>query len=346
MRKLFDRTPAEAGVILRTLKAVATAEGLLPFETLHRATLDALCEHVLRAKVDLDELPETLPEELERRVLDPEVRANLLHLAIAIPLLEPEYERDRARVVERIAARFRVHDRDVRNAERAARGHYTMLALDAYRGSLADIGGTSLKRSLVLYLRGLVHRDADPELAERVHAFASHPQGTVGRMLLDYWRDNEFGVPGEPGSMQSQMFFKHDVHHVLTGYDTTPRGEFAVAGFYTGLGGNDYADFTALLLLQLQVAVQVDPTVAAWRDQFDPAAYFAALERAARCTVDLVAPDWDPWSVVDRPLAEVRREYGIADDGAMVRGRGERWCGALGPPAKRVGPDKIKEARM
>ncbi len=30
------------------------------------------------------------------------------------------------------------------------------------------------------------------------------------------------------------------MHHVLSGYGTTPHGEFAVAGFYTGLGGNDF----------------------------------------------------------------------------------------------------------
>lgn len=346
MRKLFDRTPAEASVILRTLKAVATAEGLLPFDPVHRATLEALREHVLRAEVDLDGLQETLPEEIERRVLDPEVRANILHLAIGLPFLEAEYERDRTRVVRQLAARFRVRDHDVANAERAARGHYTRLSLDAMRGSLAEVGGTSFKRSLVLYLRGLVHRDADPELAARVHAFARQPDGTVGRTLLDYWRDNEFGIPGEPGSVQSQVVFKHDVHHVLTGYDTTPRGEFAVAGFYTGLGGKDYADFTALLLLQLQVAIQVDPTVATWRDQFDPEAYFAALERAGRCTTDVAADGWDPWSVVARPLAEVRHAYGISEDGAMVRAPGDRWCGALGPPGKRVGRDKVQEARL
>jgi hypothetical protein len=163
--------------------------------------------------------------------------------------------------------------------------------------------------------------------------------------MLDYWRDNEFNLPGEPGSVQSQVFFRHDVHHVLSGYDTTPRGEFAVAGFYTGLGENDYADFTTLLLMQLQIAVQVDPTVAAWRDQFDPEAYFAALERAERCSTDVAAEEWDPWSVVDQPLDALRRVYGISDDGVMVRTPSDRWCGALGPPAKRVGPDKMKEAR-
>ena len=54
MRKLFDRTPAEAEVILRCLKAVATAEDTLPFDPVHRATLDALCSHVLHVQLDPD----------------------------------------------------------------------------------------------------------------------------------------------------------------------------------------------------------------------------------------------------------------------------------------------------
>ncbi|MBY0275973.1 hypothetical protein K2Z84_11555 [Candidatus Binatia bacterium] len=219
------------------------------------------------------------------------------------------------------------------------------MALDTTRGSLCELSGTSLSRSAVLYLKGSLHRDADAALLARVGAFAGHAEQTVGRALLDYRRDNGFGIPGEAGSVQSQVFFKHDVHHVLTGYDITRSGEFAVAGFHAGVGGKDSADSTALLLLQLQVAMQVDPTVAAWRDQFDPDAYFAALERAARCTTDVADAAWDPWSVVDLPLAEVRRTLGISEQGAMLRSPGDRWCGALGPPSRRVDRDKIKEAR-
>ena len=345
MRKLFDRTPAEAEVILRSLKAVATAEGTLPFDQVHRATLEALCTHVLHVRLDLDALDSALPVDLERSILDREVRVNLVHLAMTLPFVEPEHEARRAAVMRHIAHRFGVRERQIDDAERAARGHYLRMALDTTRGSLAEISGTTFSRSLALYLQSYLHRDGDAALLARVRAFAAHAERTVGRALLDYWHDNQFGLPGEPGSVQSQVFFKHDVHHVLSGYDTTPRGEFALAGFYTGLGDNDYADFTALLLLQLQVAVQVDPTVAAWRDQFDPDAYFAALERAERCSTDVTGEEWDPWSIVEQPLAEVRLLYGISEDGAMVDAPGDLWCGALGPPAKRVGADKVAEAR-
>ena len=345
MRKLFDRTPAEAEVILRCLKAVATAEGTLAFDPVHRTTLDALCTHVLHVRLDVDAIGARIPEEVERSVVCREVRANLVHLALVLPFLEPAHEAARFAVVRELAHRFGVHERELDDAARAARGHYVRLALDTTRGTLAQLAGTSFPRSVVLYLKGFLHRDGDAALLARVHGFAAHREATVGRALLDYWRDNEFGIPGEPGSVQSQVFFKHDVHHVLSGYDTTPRGEFAVAGFCSGLGTQDFADFTALLLLQLQVAVQVDPTVAAWRDQFDPEVYFAALERAERCSIDVAAASWDPWTIVDRPLAEVRRAYGIDEDGAMVRSPEDRWCGALGPPARRASPDKLKEAR-
>lgn len=345
MRKIFDRTPAEAGVILRSLKAVATAEGTLPFTPLHRATLQALCAHVLHVRLDLDAIDSTLPDDLERSIVDREARANLVHIAMTIPFVEPEREAERYAVMHRIARRFAIRERQVEDASRAARGHYLRMALDTTRGTLAELSGTTFSRSLVLYLKGLVRRDGDPAVLERVHGFARHPQDTVGRALLDYWRDNEFGLPGEVGSVQSQVFFKHDVHHVLSGYDTTPHGEFAVAGFYSGLGDADYADFTALLLMQLQIAVQIDPTVAAWREQFDPEIYFAALERAAHCTTNVAVEGWDPWSVVDRPLDEVRAALGISAGGLMVRTPSDRWCGALGPPAKRVSPFKVKEAR-
>ena len=346
MRKLFDRTPAEAEVILRCLKAVATAEGTLAFDPVHRTTLDALCTHVLHVRLDVDAIGARIPEEVERSVVCREVRANLVHLALVLPFLEPAHEAARFAVVRELARRFGVHERELDDAARAARGHYVRLALDTTRGTLAQLAGTSFPRSVVLYLKGFLHRDGDAALLARVQGFAEHREATVGRALLDYWRDNEFGVPGEPGSAQSQVFFKHDVHHVLGGYDTTPRGEFAVAGFCSGLGTQDFADFTALLLLQLQVAVQVDPTVAAWRDQFDPEVYFAALERAERCSTDVAAASWDPWTIVDRPLAEVRHAYGIDDgDGAMVRSPEDRWCGALGPPARRRSPDKLRQAR-
>lgn len=345
MRKLFDRTPAEAAVVLQSLKAVATAEGRLAMDAVHLATLKALREHVLRAQVDVGRLPVGLPEELERRILDAEIRANLLHLAIVLPLLEPEHEAERAAVVRAIARRFRATDGAVADATAAARRRCAHLVLDASRGSRAGIRGTSLERSLLLCLRDLPGRDPDPELAARVHAFAAHPEGTVGRTLLAYWRDNALGLPGEPGSIESQLLFEHDVHHVLTGYDTSPRGELALAGFLAGLAGKDDAGFTATLLLHLQVAVQADPTGGAWREPFDAATYLAALERAAGCTTDLASPAWDPWSVVDLPLEEARAALGIAADGAMVRGPSDRWCGALGPPGKRLTAGRVAQAR-
>ena len=345
MRKLFDRTPAEANVVLRTLKAVATADGTLPFEHVHRVLLEALCAHVLRVRLDLDAIGSTLPADVERSVIDREIRVNLVHLAMTLPFLEPEHEKARFAVVRTLARHLGVRDVQLDDAARAVRGHYLRMALDVTRGTLCELTSVPFSRAMALYLKGYLHRDGDPALLAQVRAFADHREHTVGRALLDYWRDNEFSLPGEPGSVQSQVFFKHDVHHVLSGYDTTPRGEFAVAGFYSGLGGNDFADFTAMLLLQLQVAVQVDPTVAAWRDQFDARAYFAAMERAERCTTDVAEEAWDPWSIVEQPLAEVRALLGISEDGAMVRAPGDPWCGALGPPAKRVSPDKLEEAR-
>ena len=43
------------------------------------------------------------------------------------------------------------------------------------------------------------------------------------------------------------------------------------------------------------------------------------------------------------PLGEVRRQFGISLEGALVHSAEERWCGPLGPVGGRASPDIAKE---
>ncbi len=79
----------------------------------------------------------------------------------------------------------------------------------------------------------------DRTLAEaRAHYFAANAFGDDGG-YGDAWVEFELGpikmpFPNTPGRVRAVKF--HDLHHILTGYDTNPVGEFEIAGWELGAG--------------------------------------------------------------------------------------------------------------
>jgi ubiquinone biosynthesis protein Coq4 len=168
--------------------------------------------------------------------------------------------------------------------------------------------------------RGLAHalrfvrdvhgrRKEDPALAWRYRKLGLLPEGTLGRAYWKYSREHEFAMPGEVGG-PDEIVVNHDFVHVLTGYGTDPAGEFEAAAFTAGVAGEDPFAFVAFVMLQFHLGVSLSPVGTTERGFFPPGRTLRALERGARCRVDFT-DGWDHWPVIERPIAELRAEYGI-----------------------------------
>ena len=339
MRRLFNLDPGSGSLVLRALAAVSRAGGVLSLHPIHRETLIAIDQHVLGSGTDVDVLDGRIPDGLEAALSDDDLRRTVLHVAVVLPFLAAADQPARVRTLEALGRCLGLSDPWVADAKRAAHGHYVRLGLHCMR-EVRTMSHSTIASELAEVARSALRIDADPELRARYAALERLPAGTAGRELLRYYEDNAFLCPGEAGSWQSRVFLLHDVAHVLSGYDTTPDGEFGVEAFTAGSSPHDLIGFTMLIVMQFQRSVPLDPSVPTWRDQFHPEVYFAGLERGAACTLDLADPELDPWPLFEEPLEALRDRLGIPAEGAMVRSLDDRWCGALGPPKDRESPDR------
>ncbi|MBW8708480.1 MAG: hypothetical protein JF627_04320 [Alphaproteobacteria bacterium] len=150
-------------------------------------------------------------------------------------------------------------------------------------------------------------------LSDRIRLSAL-PAGTIGRAYFEFMEDEKLSADGlvqasqdwerDPVPPDVQLFRErmrdcHDLNHTLTGYGRDPLGEICLLAFMYAHSRN------------LGAALIV---VMSW-PQLPPAARAAVREawqggKKARWMQDM---DWE--ALLPRPLADVRRECGIADPG-------------------------------
>ena len=118
---------------------------------------------------------------------------------------------------------------------------------------------------------------------------------------LKLWRI-PLAVPNTEGRRRAVRF--HDLHHVLTEYPTTWRGEFEIAAWEVAAGGiNRYWEGWILDLLGFAAGLFVYPR-----------SVYRAFMRGRRSR-NLYFERWDE-SILGRRVGEVRRRLGLEERGA------------------------------
>ncbi len=162
---------------------------------------------------------------------------------------------------------------------------------------------------------------AEPFSLKQLEGYAP---GTVGAAYLRFMVDNdlveklavgykelteEFAADGKLDRMPDVIRYKvlrgyqtHDLHHVLTGHAATPFDELALQAF--GLAQSDYPYAAMTLATILNHATLVDPWLI--KPAMDAITEGWAYGRRAK-NIQFVAFE----KMLDRPLADVRAEYGL-----------------------------------
>ena len=151
-----------------------------------------------------------------------------------------------------------------------------------------------------------------------VEFLAALPDGTLGREFARYLTDNEldpnllresafiqahYDRSDDVGYLAERGFQLHDMFHVLTGYDTTPLGEVRVVSFTVA---QSPAPYPAMIIASrpLQMALYKPKLLPPLMDAISEG---WTLGRSAK---PLIMVHWEEhW---ERPLAELRGEYGLA----------------------------------
>lgn len=160
----------------------------------------------------------------------------------------------------------------------------------------------------------VVEGASEPELVERIETLRSCAPGTLGHAYIEFYEFAGLPFPGVEATPMNHFYVAHDMTHVIAGIGTTAEAEVALSAFLMAM--SDDATNRSALLASLIVheagfgdsnKVRAEQGVLARPG----AAHLLASEiaRGGRCTADFSREDH--FAMVDRPLADIRAEFGV-----------------------------------
>ena len=344
MKKILAVRDQQAASILALLKQVATDDGRFPLHEIHLETFHALAEHLFQTTFDPDAPSVPISGAGEIVGDDHELAMEVMNMAGILPFVEEEHEQERIDAVGRLGAALGLDGKFAKRLHQLSREAVTGMAICLYRPLSLEVGAPLWKGTIKL-AESVLHVDGDQKVLARYEGFRKLPQGTFGETLIRYYDDNDFPLPGTPGAFFSNSLTTHDMHHVLAGYPTSPLGETCVVAFDSGMMDLDMGKALIGYIAQFQVGLQFDKGLRSWKNQFKPDIVLRAFERGGDATVDYLQIGFDFEPHLERPLADVRRDFGVDPEGAIITTPEDQWCGQVGVVGQRTSPDLIEKRK-
>lgn len=296
---------------LRAMKTIAMADGVLNESERHML---ASVQQIIGTTYEIEGLAPITPLELAQAFPDPQLRKQLVQGLIVVSLIDGKPDRQETALVEQFARALEVDAPEVKDLRFLLKGEMLRLRLDLarrfwLREKVQEIWNGEGIRGIYKFVRGMMGKYENKELAARYQALEHYPAGSLGRSYWEYCRKNGFALPGEKGGAAEQVLF-HDCAHVLSGYGTTPEEEVQVACFSAGFQRRDPWAFVFFVLLQFHAGIRMTPITTARTGMFDPLKAMIAIRRGAAMNIDL-NNGWDYWPVMGEQVEELRRRYNV-----------------------------------
>ena len=158
--------------------------------------------------------------------------------------------------------------------------------------------------------------NADPALVTRYEALGARSQNTFGKALWDFDKRNGYPCPGDPQALNAAFGTPHDSTHVISGYDTSARGELLVSTFTAGMHPiNPMSGHILPVIFFFHFGVSLNDVGHAGTGGLDPDEFWHAWARGAAMTVDIFDPKWSAWDWVEHDLEELRRQWNVTPAG-------------------------------
>lgn len=308
----------ESNAILGAMRQVALAGGQ-PLTHADTTSLRAAGRYLLRrTSVDIGTLPGTAPGDLvatlkgERSLGEEAVK----YLAI-MAMVDGTLDHEKLKRVLDYSRALDIEADYLTDLVAAASGHLAWATADMWRKNFDSVLSRS---SAVLdpnvWIRPYVGDKADPALVARYEALGTLPQNTFGRALWDFDKTNGYPFPGDPDALNAGFGTAHDSTHVISGYDTSARGELLVSTFTAGMHPiNPMSGHILPVIFFFHFGEQMNDVGHAGTGGLDPDEFWHAWARGQEMTADIFDPAWDVWQWVDRDLEELRRDWGVTPPG-------------------------------
>ena len=228
---LIEATAAQARAILGAMAGIAAANGEDRVTAADRASLVAAYHFLLRQTEPLDvadpaAVPRLSPRELAAALPGGALATEAAHMLTIMAFVDGSLDAAKISAVLDYSAALGIDEPYIREIAEAAHGHVACALADMTRQNLESITGKPWPdgdaMGWFLPYRG---ERADPALAARYRALEALPAGTLGREYWEQYQRNGYAFPGEPSGLNEAFATPHDCTHVLSGYDTSPRGD-------------------------------------------------------------------------------------------------------------------------
>ena len=336
MTSLFNFSPSESLVVLRALKTVAMADGT--FAVKEQTMLVASAE-LLGVDADPRDLPTIAPPELAAAVASLASRVVALKACLVMGIVDGQISPEEWKVLSEFRGALAIDEAQLHSFHELVHRHRqltmheyqrrlaapqlgTLYASEGWHGVMqffpADVlaaaasgptASPSTPTSLLLSSHGAARENA--EVSQRYRQLGSLEEGTLGRELWRYYREREFELAGDPGTVPDALV-EHDIMHILSGYDSSLEGELQTLAFTAGMRQEDPFSALFLVLLQYTAGRKVVPggQLAGARVLFDHDKVLRALDRGRGTAVDFSAKH-DFWDIMDQPIAALRERFGV-----------------------------------
>lgn len=307
---MFALTPTQIRAALGAARALASADGNYADHE------ERLIAAAARALGHTGPVVGVAPDEVAAAVTDPTTRLRIVQAMILVAMIDGEVKDAETEVIHAYARALDIDEPRVANLRQLARGHTRMLYIDLWRRSayLQDAAKKAWKdkglRGLYDFFGSVTGIAKNPSIAARYRALGDLPKGTFGREYFDHMAERSFAFPGEERGFAEELV-KHDLAHVLGGYDTDPHGECEVIGFIAGFMKHDPFGYLFMIFVHMQLGVNIFNGSPVDRMIVDADKVVAAIARGAAVLRDLYDPAWDFWADFPLPLDEVRRKYNV-----------------------------------
>ena len=164
---------------------------------------------------------------------------------------------------------------------------------------------------------------SEPELVARIENLRSCVPGTLGHSYVEFYDIAGLPLPGVEASPMNHFYVGHDMTHVISGMGTTAEAEVALSAFLMGMADDEVNRSALLASLIVHEAgfgdsnkVKAEQGILTRPGAAELLA--AEIARGGECTADFSRADH--FAMAERPLAEIRAEFGVltpanTDDG-------------------------------
>ncbi len=308
----------ESDAILGAMRQVALAGG---HAITHADTASILAAgHYLLRRPELGDigtLPAVEPVDLVAALQDRELAAEAVKYLAIMVMVDGVLDTKKLKRVLEYSRALDIEADYLTDLVEAASGHLAWATADMWRKNFDSV----LSRSSEgldpgVWIRPYEGANADPALVARYEALAKLPQNTFGKALWDFDKRNGYPFPGDPTALNAAFGTAHDSTHVISGYDTSARGELLVSTFTAGMHPiNPMSGHILPVIFFFHFGEQLNDVGHAGKGGLDPDEFWHAWARGAEMTADIFDPKWSVWDWVEHDLDGLRHQWNVTPPG-------------------------------